>query len=367
MTRSTKKRIEWIDITRAVGMFLIIFGHALPNPKGRVAILVYTVNVPIFFVLSGFLYHSQSLKKQLVKLFYNLILPYFATGFLMLLIGIVTNNVDFNLGFTSMGSISATLSAIFWGMGTRGRLAVFGIVVPPIGTLWFLLALFWADIIFNFLIRKFHKHRYYVIIMTILSIVISLGSFLSATRFALFPWSLNAGLIGLIFMWYGYCIKKYDIFSLGTFHKCILVFLNIVLMLLPEIFSVHFWFDFAIADNIFLHDVIAILGGIGGSTLLIMLSYYFERLHLRINKAISWFGKNSLVVLCIDCMYGNVITLNNVILKALPKIKGVPFIESVLFVVVISSVAIYLFERLPLFKNVYFNRSFPFSWQKRLN
>ena len=154
-----KKRIEWIDLARALGMFFIIFGHALPDINGRLAIFVYTFNVPIFFVLSGYLYHEQSFIVQIKKLFYNLLLPYFSTGFLMLLISFLANNIKLNLGIKSMGSLSEVIRAIFWGIGTRGRLATFNIIVPPIGTLWFLLALFWADIVFNFLIFFFFGSR----------------------------------------------------------------------------------------------------------------------------------------------------------------------------------------------------------------
>mgnify|MGYP005791144137 CR=1 FL=1 len=358
-----KKRIEWIDLARAFGMFLIIFGHALPDTNGKLAILVYTVNVPIFFVLSGYLYHEQPFRIQVKKLFYNLLLPYFATGFLMLLISVLANNINLSFGIKSMGTFSEVISAIVWGIGTRGRLAIFNIIVPPIGALWFLLALFWADIIFNFLISRLKSCRYFIFIMSIISILIGLGSFISATLFAVLPWSINAGLIGITFMWYGYCLKKWNIFKLKKLQKIMLLLLLVILFSLTTIFRVHFWFNFAIADNKISHDIIALISGVAGSTLMIIICYYLDRTNLSINKYISWFGRNSLIVLCVDCMYGNVISFNNIIIKALPSVRGIAFVESVLFVIILSIIAILLIERIPLLRSFYFNRRYPFKWQ----
>ena len=50
-----RKRIIWIDLVRAFGMLMIICGHSLANPNGNVGNMVYAINVPIFFVLSGYL------------------------------------------------------------------------------------------------------------------------------------------------------------------------------------------------------------------------------------------------------------------------------------------------------------------------
>ena len=51
-----KKRIDWIDIVRAMGMFLIIMGHTLEGyTYSIVGKLIFAVHVPVFFVLSGYL------------------------------------------------------------------------------------------------------------------------------------------------------------------------------------------------------------------------------------------------------------------------------------------------------------------------
>ena len=59
-----KKRIDWIDIVRAMGMFLIIMGHTLEGyTYSIVGKLIFAVHVPVFFVLSGYLYKEKPVKK----------------------------------------------------------------------------------------------------------------------------------------------------------------------------------------------------------------------------------------------------------------------------------------------------------------
>ena len=60
-----KKRIDWIDIVRAMGMFLIIMGHTLEGyTYSIVGKLIFAVHVPVFFVLSGYLYKEKPVKKE---------------------------------------------------------------------------------------------------------------------------------------------------------------------------------------------------------------------------------------------------------------------------------------------------------------
>lgn len=58
-----KKRIGWIDFARAVGMLMIITTHSLVGvyASGIVGKLLFAVNVPIFFVLSGYLFKEKGI------------------------------------------------------------------------------------------------------------------------------------------------------------------------------------------------------------------------------------------------------------------------------------------------------------------
>lgn len=72
-TISLKKRINWIDWMKVIGIYLIILGHHSP----RFSSVIYTFNVPLFFVISGFLSRKEKdFKTSLQKNYNTLIIPY---------------------------------------------------------------------------------------------------------------------------------------------------------------------------------------------------------------------------------------------------------------------------------------------------
>lgn len=73
-TTTKKERMYWIDWMKSIGMLLIIWGHSFPEGLSP---FIYSFNVPLFFVISGFLFKRESsfstfFKKNLV----TLIIPY---------------------------------------------------------------------------------------------------------------------------------------------------------------------------------------------------------------------------------------------------------------------------------------------------
>jgi fucose 4-O-acetylase-like acetyltransferase len=67
-----RERIQWIDWMKVIGMYFIIAGHLFP--KGYT--YIYIFNVPIFFIISGFLYkHEKNNILFLKKIFFNYICP----------------------------------------------------------------------------------------------------------------------------------------------------------------------------------------------------------------------------------------------------------------------------------------------------
>lgn len=60
---STKERIIWIDWAKVLLIYFVVVGHA--GLTGIVQDVVYSFHMPAFFIISGFLYHSQRAGKTL--------------------------------------------------------------------------------------------------------------------------------------------------------------------------------------------------------------------------------------------------------------------------------------------------------------
>ena len=70
-----KKDIVWLDYARTFGIFLVIFGHCLQTfPAWKVNEClrgiwdyVYLFHMPLFFVISGFLFKVQNVNKANIR------------------------------------------------------------------------------------------------------------------------------------------------------------------------------------------------------------------------------------------------------------------------------------------------------------
>ena len=71
----TRPRLHWVDVMKVLGMFFIIYGHLFTYGYQY----AYAFNVPVFFVLSGFLFkEDQSASEFWRKLWWQLAVPMLA-------------------------------------------------------------------------------------------------------------------------------------------------------------------------------------------------------------------------------------------------------------------------------------------------
>ena len=79
-----KKDIVWLDYSRFIGIFLVVFCHSFPTIPGWIEVrpvkaiwdYVYLFHMPLFFIVSGYLY-KQGSPNGLRRLWIRLIVPYF--------------------------------------------------------------------------------------------------------------------------------------------------------------------------------------------------------------------------------------------------------------------------------------------------
>ena len=70
-------RIVWLDSLKGLGIFLVIFGHLLP--ASVLTQYVYAFHVPLFFVVSGYLFDRRryGFRQLVLRRLRTLIVPYF--------------------------------------------------------------------------------------------------------------------------------------------------------------------------------------------------------------------------------------------------------------------------------------------------
>lgn len=150
-------RLEFIDICKGIGIILVILGHSdLP----RIVIdMLYSFHMPLFFVISGYLYKNEDLKivECIKKKSKSLIYPYIAFNMLYLLLDVLKASADYIPAVLIKKIIAIVYGNYIWENNYE-----------YIGTLWFLLALFCTEIIYAFvrcLYKKYDVHEWIMVLL----------------------------------------------------------------------------------------------------------------------------------------------------------------------------------------------------------
>lgn len=136
-----KKRIEWIDTAKGLGIICIIVSHfnleSINAEWFRAIIQIF--DVPLFFFLSGYMFKENlDFKSFLLKKTKSLVVPYFCIGAFLLLF-----NFAFKYGFSFTTDFLKEIVKFF--MARR------------MFTIWFFVALFFSELIFYFLVKYLKK------------------------------------------------------------------------------------------------------------------------------------------------------------------------------------------------------------------
>ena len=143
-TTSFQKRDISMDIVRGICILFMIMGHI--GFGSFFSKYIHAFHVPMFFAISGYFYKDGKLAQRIKTRFQSLIIPYIVFGFLHLLVYWAIEGVTFK-------------ELVFGSDSMLFHLLVMNSLPLPIaGALWFLVALFFCDLLF-LLIHSFIKYE----------------------------------------------------------------------------------------------------------------------------------------------------------------------------------------------------------------
>ena len=74
-------RIYWIDWAKFIAIILMVWAHISPLFHDQ----IFLFHMPLFFMISGYLYRVRERKQELLSIFYSLVVPYLIYNFIYLL------------------------------------------------------------------------------------------------------------------------------------------------------------------------------------------------------------------------------------------------------------------------------------------
>lgn len=204
-----ENRIHWIDVARALAILLIVFGHIIGHcdKLGLVLYYIQAFHVPIFFVISGFLFKTKEKQKYkgfVWQKFKRIMVPYFVFGLLFLVpYFILGSSVSEDLNINNELSIGKSLLGIIYGNGHDQLL-------KQNSALWFLPCLFIMYQIFYFIdylkkkIKKNSSAQEYIIFLLL--------AVLGVTNYSIphvrLPWGIDIAISLSVFFELGSIIRN---------------------------------------------------------------------------------------------------------------------------------------------------------------
>ena len=262
------KRIEYIDLAKGICILLVVLDHIsgygyFSNGNYPMNDIFEQTRMPLYFILSGLFFkdYPGGIREFLLRKFNRILVPYL---FFMMLYLALVKAVDLLTGF-SLGEIWAPL--------------------------WFLLCLFWMNVIFAtayYIAKRFCPNELESeVILGICMLSIGIGGYYLGHL----PLRLGTAMTCMPFLWVGYLLnRKLHFFGLKIGYGWALL-VGIVLLVL-----LHYLY---VGENRFYINsystplALIYVSGVLGTLAVLLLSRVIKWL-----PVISYIGRYSIIVLC---------------------------------------------------------------------
>ena len=199
-TPEASGRFPFIDAAKAIAIYLVIIGHLVPGDS-MIFRFVFSFHMPAFFFFSGYCTKRKEEKysRMIFRKAKTLLLPYVIFslfGFLLMLI-------------LPSWRVEASL---------KDYLVRYLYIAQPyaLGSLWFLVCLFWASIMLSTILRLWSGDKAWTLLFVALGFAVSyvlLYKAISANHFGRLPWKVDSMIGAMPFMIVGYYLKEQKFFG----------------------------------------------------------------------------------------------------------------------------------------------------------
>lgn len=257
------QRIEAFDILKGIGIILMIVAHTY-GPKNILWDYIYAFHMPLFFIVSGYFFREKPFKELFAKNFNQLLKPYLVLSVIIVIL------LQVRQPHHVLDDIRAVLNGI--------------------GPGWFFLAMFFARIGFNLILKL--VPNYYLLISVLISTITCLVSYQYKTLYLLIPFSLLPSLSSLVFISVGYYIKQHNLFVYFDKHASVTLVLSMFFWILTSVYG-----EVEMSRCIFKWSVIDFIGSIGGFFVFYKFSQLLEKYSHYIKNVFLYAGRFSIVIL----------------------------------------------------------------------
>lgn len=275
-----KKRIDYIDVLRGIGILYMVFGHIKYYP--RYDHYIHAFHMPLFFFVSGLFFRRDtkiSLKEEVKKISRQLLLPYFVCATFFYIYAFITG----------VGIAQSRLNTLLLIVTVNNN------GIPNGGALWFLTCLYFSQIILFILSKIIKKDTTFGLSCLLIMLF---GIYFKRIINIDLWWSIHISFVGVGLMYLGYLANKY---------KLLQKFINTNILYTTLIFIIHY---FSIMNTGYVNmrtssypNVLVFLFNFALSMIFYLnLSKIILKYNIfnRVNKVLKYIGNNSIIFLCFN-------------------------------------------------------------------
>jgi len=286
MISKNNRRIDYLDFAKAISILCMVWSHV--GTKFEITDLyIHVFHMPIFFILSGWCFNSNlDFKAFTRKKIASLIRPYFIYGtfiyflwnFIYSLLNMHDRKIPLKTFLQSILYLNADIS-------------------PYACVQWFFTALFFANIIFYFIVRICKKDKRLIMVFCIIIgivgwILSSFGRYILPYRL---PLSIDVAFMGTLFMGIGYILKEKE---LRYFHALLFVPITIITV----------WLNSKSTYNMRImnygNPIFYLLASVSMSLTIILFSKLFcLKIERKIIRGLLYVGRNSIWYLVFNQLF----------------------------------------------------------------
>ncbi|GAB3925227.1 acyltransferase family protein [Mucilaginibacter myungsuensis] len=328
------KRYGFLDIAKAIGIFLVVWGHA--NPPYGVVKLIYAFHMPLFFFVSGYLFSFS--KHPTAREFISvrarqLLLPYIFLNIISYLFWLLISR-NFGIDNAADVPVYKPLIGMIYGNGMDDYLHH---CVP----LWFLTCLFVVEVLFYLLFKNLKQK---VLLLIVFALLAYADHYFGIVRL---PWGTNIALTAIVFYSAGHIAKDLLNKVLASNKLMLIVFAAILFGVMGVIALRNGVPD--MNARVYNNYTLFIIGAFCGTFALLSLSKFIE-LSIRNISYIQFISVNTLAILGFHKMLGEVV--KGVLVFAF-KVPATVFAGSVVYSFALSVAEMICMVPLILFINAY--------------
>lgn len=196
MKGTIKKRIDYIDVAKGIGILCIVVGHCLT--KGTVLRRwLFVFHVPYFFIVTGIIFKKEEARKFIKDKFMRLMIPYYIAGILSIFIYLIIGHYK-EIADEQYLRFIPNIATLVYGNSRFGYM-------QWNNPLWNVPCFFAVVIIFNFILNKIGKAKRAKMLLLLVCALSWCVGYLTSNILSLWlPLQLETALAMLIFISVGY-------------------------------------------------------------------------------------------------------------------------------------------------------------------